>query len=93
MSNRYRLTLAVEFSAGDDPGARLTVTRNMDTLTALAGDMRACLPQCPRDTDGDGNCGQRGCPHCEGGLGRRVKVKLQRLNDDAPPRALVVETL
>lgn len=22
---------------------------------------------CPRDTDGDGNCGQRHCPICEGG--------------------------
>jgi hypothetical protein len=75
MANRYRLTLAVEFSAGDDPGARQVVTRNMDTLTAVAADLRGCVligAVC---------------------VGTPVKVKLQRLNDDAPPRALVVETL
>lgn len=43
MSSRYRLTLAVEFTAGDDPAARTTVTRNLDALGEQAASLRACV--------------------------------------------------
>lgn len=81
MGSRYRLTLCVEFSAGDDPAARAVVTRNMDVLSEQATALRSCAGQIYRSVAKVTV------------INTPVKVKLQRLNDDAPPRALVVETL
>lgn len=84
MSARYRLTLAVEFTAGDDPAARLCVTSNMDALVAIGKDVRACTRKIPLT----------GAQRDANDL-LPIKLKLQRLNDDvgAPPRSLVVEAL
>ena len=41
----------------------------IDALNLIA-DLQNKLPgsaSCPRDTDGDGNCGNRSCPICWGG--------------------------
>lgn len=79
VSARYRLTLAVEFAAGDDPAARYVVTRNVDALEQISAEVRSLLPAVDASKPASGI----------------MRLKLQRLNDDigAPPRALVVETL
>lgn len=74
VSNRYSLTLRVDFTAGDDPAACTVVTQNLDALQCVADDIRGLTPS-------------------QGNEAVHVKLKLQRLNDGAPPRALVVETL
>ncbi len=53
--------------------------------------------RCPRDTDGDGNCGRRWCPDCGGGvehvcdtwLPLRNSAEFPRLRYEADPGELV----
>lgn len=63
--------------------AHMFEERPREGVGLLAGPAR---PRCPRDTNGDGNCGQRICPDC-GGDGRVCDTWLPLRNVAEFPRA------
>lgn len=50
----------------------LALAEQLATLNPVARALFQAGHECPRDTDGDGDCGRHACPYCEGGAERVI---------------------